>query len=68
MLVQIDADPRSLRRAQKFLLVIVPEGVAGARPVKAPGLSVVTQTAFVVIAFALHVLESNTNGDLHSST
>lgn len=64
VLVQIDADPTGLRRAQRFLLAVVPEGEAGPGPVQAPGLSVVAQAAAVVRTFTLHLLVGQADGDL----
>lgn len=43
----------------------MPEGEAGPRPVQAPGLGVVAQTAFVIRTFTLHLLVGHANGDLY---
>lgn len=64
MLVQIDAEPSGLGRAEQFFLAVVPEGESGPGPVQAPGPSVVAQAAQVVRSFTLHVLVSHADGDL----
>lgn len=64
MLVQVDADPPGFGWTQQVFLVVVPEGKAGSRPVEAPGLSIMAQSAPVVRAFTLHLLVSHSNSDL----
>lgn len=64
VLIQVDADPPGLGRAQQLFLTVVPEGEAGPGPVQAPGEGVVTQAAQVVGAFPLHFLVSHPDRDL----
>lgn len=64
VLVQVDADPPGLGRAQQLFLAVVPEGEAGPGPVQAPGESIVPQAAGVIGAFALHLPVSHADGDL----
>lgn len=64
MLIQVDANPPGLGGAQQLFLTVVPEGEASPGPVQAPGESVVTQTAQVVVAFTFHLLVSQPDGNL----
>lgn len=68
MLVQKDANPSGLRRAQLFLLAVVPEGEAGPGPVQAPGQSIVAQTAVVIGTFTFNLLVGHADGDLCGGT
>ncbi|TNN31080.1 hypothetical protein EYF80_058768 [Liparis tanakae] len=65
LLVQVDADPPGLGRAQELPLAAVPEGEAARRPAQAPGPSVVAQAAAVVGGLALHLPVGHADGDLH---
>lgn len=68
MLIQINANPPGFGRSQQFFLAIVPEGESSPRPVQAPGLAVVAQTAFIIRTFTFHLLVSHTDGDLSHRT
>ena len=68
MLVQIDANPPGLRRAQQFFLTIVPEREASPGPVQAPRQSVVAQTAAVIRRPTIHLLVCHAYGHLYGGT